>query len=68
MSKDPAIGKRANATPDTGLSTDKEGSLFDVTEWRQLQGLHGTTNELLRDVVQELRTLNLKIDEALSCK
>ena len=65
---DPAIGDRPNPSPNTGLSTDSDGNLFDVTEWRQLQGLHGTTNELLRDVIQELRTLNLKIDEALSCK
>ena len=68
MSTDPAIGKRVNRTPDTGLSTDKDGALFDVTEWRQLQGLHGTTNELLRQILQEMNDLNSKLEEVLSCR
>ena len=68
MSQDPAIGKRDNPTPDTGLSTDREGSLFDVTEWRKLQGLHGYNSELLRGILSELQDLNLKLNEVLSCK
>ena len=68
MSKDLAIGKRANPTPDTGLSTDREGNLFDVTEWRQLHGLHGTTNELLRQILSEMNELNSKLEEVLSCR
>ena len=61
MSKDPAIGKRTNPTPDTGLSTDHEGALFDVTQWRKEHAPKkiDDLNELMNKMLLELRRLNL---------
>jgi hypothetical protein len=61
MSKDPAIGKRSNPTANTGLSTDKENALFDVTQWRKEQQYRSDQLILLTDMLRELKILNIQI-------